>query len=156
MDTALNKKKVVIVRSHVILVIEWLIKVYNLELFRCHCHCCYFINLKILFIFRFGTFGGDWILILVHFMKYLSLQNSDVGNNTEIKPLITFPGNENGSLLFFIIVSALGSYTIYFSIGGFLHVSSFFSLIFFSFEIISFNKLIVITAIKVVLLCTST
>lgn len=53
----------------------------------------------------------------------MRLQNNDVENSTETKPLSTFPGNENGSLPFFIFVSALGSYVIYFTIGGFLHVS---------------------------------
>lgn len=67
-------------------------------------------------------------------MKYMRLQSNDHGNSTETKPLITFPGNENGSLPFFIFVSALGSYLIYFSIGGFLHVISF---IFDQFRIIS-------------------
>lgn len=64
---------------------------------------------------------GDWLLILVHYMKYMRLQSNE--NGTDTKPLFTLPGSEHGSLPFFIFVSALGSYLIYFSIGGFLHVS---------------------------------
>lgn len=91
--------------------------------------CLFELIFVCLFIFSISDtsdFGcaGDWILILVHFMKYMRLQNNDIENSTDTKPSIIFPGNENGSLLFFIFVSALGSYVIYFSIGGFLHVSS--------------------------------
>lgn len=82
-------------------------------------------NFGCLFIYLFSDCVGDWLLILVHYMKYMRLQSNDSGNSTETRPLITLPGNENGSLPFFIFVSALGSYVIYFSIGGFLHVSSF-------------------------------
>lgn len=33
------------------------------------------------------------------------------------------PADNNGSLIFFITAASIGSYAIYFSIGGFLHVS---------------------------------
>lgn len=83
-------------------------------------------NFICLFIYLFvDSCAGDWLLILVHYMKYMRVESNDNGNSTETKPSVTFPGNEHGSLPFFIFVSALGSYVIYFSIGGFLHVISF-------------------------------
>lgn len=55
--------------------------------------------------------SGDWILFLVHFHKY---RESTSENSS------TFSNDHNYSLLFFICVSNIGTYLIYFSIGGFL------------------------------------
>lgn len=65
---------------------------------------------------------GDWILILVHFYKYLKLQNENVENST-LEESNYFSNDKNGSLLFFISAATIGSYTIYFTVGGILHVS---------------------------------
>lgn len=66
---------------------------------------------------------GDWILIIVHFFKYFERLNVSSQNDTSIEPS-GWPGDENGSLLFFITVSTIGSYVLYFGIGGFLHVNT--------------------------------
>lgn len=65
---------------------------------------------------------GDWIIIIVHFFKHIEQQNINLHNDTSIATS-GWPDDKNGSLLFFIIVSAIGSYALYFGIGGFLHVN---------------------------------
>lgn len=63
-------------------------------------------------------------MILVHFHKYLELQKLNAENIT-FESLSSESYNENGSLLYFITAATIGSYIIYFTIGGVLHVSSF-------------------------------
>lgn len=80
-----------------------------------------------IFLFVF-LLKGDWILILVHFLKqfgYLGNQsNETIFNSTHstTNTLNEMKINEQGTLLYFLGTSVLGSYTIYFGIGGFLHV----------------------------------
>lgn len=69
----------------------------------------------------FWWLTGDWILIVVHLFKHIEHNNL----NGTAPQLTAWPDNKNGSLLYFITVSALGSYTLYFGIGGFLHVNQF-------------------------------
>lgn len=65
--------------------------------------------------------SGDWITIWVHFNKYMKLQKMNDENTTSLEPNAEL-FSKNGSLLYYIITAAIGSYTIYFGIGGFLHV----------------------------------
>lgn len=69
------------------------------------------------------VYAGEWILIVVHLYKYIQydklLSNEQ---NVSIIEQLTSIGDENGSLVFHIFASCIGSYIIYFGIGGFLHV----------------------------------
>lgn len=69
---------------------------------------------------------GDWIIILVHFLKHIG---SDFLN---IVPLNDTISANNGfsmeslglqNLQYFVIMGAIGSFGIYFLIGGFIHVN---------------------------------
>lgn len=69
---------------------------------------------------------GDWIIILVHFLKHIG---SDFLN---IVPLNDTISSNNGfsleslklqNLQYFITMGAVGSFGIYFLIGGFIHVN---------------------------------
>lgn len=62
------------------------------------------------------------MLIVVHFFKHIEYNNLISQNITKFEPN-GWPGDEKGSLLFFISVTTIGSYAIYFGIGGFLHVN---------------------------------
>lgn len=67
---------------------------------------------------------GDWILIAVHFLKHIDFyKNSNVSYNETEDSCEIIPSDKYGSLLYFVGVSAVGSYGIYFGIGGFLHVN---------------------------------
>lgn len=70
--------------------------------------------------------SGDWIIILVHFLKHIG---SDFLN---IVPLNDTISSNNGfsmetlglqNLQYFVIMGAIGSFGIYFLIGGFIHVN---------------------------------
>ncbi|XP_055299710.1 lathosterol oxidase-like [Sitodiplosis mosellana] len=70
-----------------------------------------------IFLFASGI-QGDWITIIVHYFKHIEQSNSQ---NEKLITAHAWPDDKNGSLLFFIIVSAISSYGLYFVIGGFLH-----------------------------------
>lgn len=55
----------------------------------------------------------------IQYNKLLLLSNE---RNVSIIEQLTSVGDENGSLAFHVFVSCIGSYAIYFGIGGFLHV----------------------------------
>lgn len=77
---------------------------------------------EILFFFL-CRFAGEWILIVVHLFKQIQYNKQTEGaENASIIEQWKSIGDENGSLLFYISASAIGSYAIYFGIGGFLHV----------------------------------
>lgn len=91
---------------------------------------------------------GEWILIVVHFLKqigYIATGRGGINNETIINitnselndNLLTTADDTNNLFTFnfdhfkdikldhwgyFVCWSAVGSYTIYFAIGGFLHV----------------------------------
>lgn len=65
---------------------------------------------------------GNWILIVVHFFKQTGL--SAMIKSTNTTDAAYDENNTNGSLIFFITMASIGSYAIYFGVGGFLHVSS--------------------------------
>lgn len=67
-------------------------------------------------------------MIVVHFFKHIEQHNLDLQNDTRTESS-GWPVDKNGSLLFFMFVSTIGSYTLYFGIGGFLHVFSFINLL---------------------------
>lgn len=69
------------------------------------------------------VYTGEWILIAVHLLKHIQYNKllSNEQNISIIEQLTTI-GDENGSLVFHIFASCIGSYAIYFGIGGFLHV----------------------------------
>lgn len=61
-------------------------------------------------------------MIVVHFLKHLNY-NSKCSLNETLDEPTPLPKDANGSLMFFITAAVIGSYVIYFSIGGFLHVN---------------------------------
>lgn len=69
-------------------------------------------------------YTGEWILIVVHLFKHIQYNKLLLSNeqNVSIVEQLTSVGDENGSLAFHIFASCVGSYAIYFGIGGFLHV----------------------------------
>lgn len=81
-------------------------------------------NIESIRLISFDFLLGDWITIWVHFNKYMNQQIANEENST-LTDTNTESFSKNGSLLYFICTAALGSYTIYFSIGGFLHVRTF-------------------------------
>lgn len=87
-------------------------------------------------IFAFGaTLKGEWILIMVHFLRQMgkSVYTGDFESLQESQENFTFPISWDDLTLerfhlqnwpYFWLSSAIGSYAMYFLIGGFIHVSS--------------------------------
>lgn len=77
-------------------------------------------------VIEFIGFLGDWILIAVHFFKQMGLF-AVITNRTSTDAIYDDTSDaaehNNGSLIFFITTASIGSYAIYFSVGGILHVS---------------------------------
>lgn len=70
--------------------------------------------------------SGDWILIAVHFFKQMGLFAVITNKNSTdaiYDDTSDAAEHNNGSLIFFMTTASIGSYAIYFSVGGVLHVS---------------------------------
>lgn len=63
---------------------------------------------------------GNWILMVVHFFK--QIEHSSLSAQSEALRS-SWPDDKNGSLLFYITISSVVSYAIYFGAGGFLYVN---------------------------------
>lgn len=78
--------------------------------------------------------AGDWIIMAIHFFRqfgYLERPNGTASSNSSAQMPPAF-SDGSSSLIdwskfqhfpYFTLTTAIGSYAIYFAIGGFLHVS---------------------------------
>lgn len=67
-------------------------------------------------------FAGDWIVIVVHLLKQFRIDIS-LASDDDSHPNILARYHLN-DLSYYIVAAVFGSYLIYFTIGGFIHVKN--------------------------------
>lgn len=61
--------------------------------------------------------------MIVHFFKHIEYTKLSEQNDTLLEMKSAWPDSKNGSILFFIMASSIGSFVIFLGFGGFLYVN---------------------------------